>query len=414
MSSIKTKSYTQIRYLNTMAVAALLPFGGGILAIATAMLFVNWIIEGRFKYKLTSLQYPRLTITFMSVYLMHAAGMIYSTNTDFGINDLGIKLSMFILPVVFLMNRDFDPEKMRRILYAFIFGCLTAFVIGLVYGLATLEPNESLYRLSYTRLSVFIHPGYFSMYLSFAICIILFLLQKGHFRSKPELGGWILLTIILFGAQLLLASKMGILVSILVFLFTGGYYATTRSKALMGISIIVVVALFISLGINRFPYLHDRFQAFSGIADIEKIDKTSSESSAVRILVWKAALDIIKDNYLIGVGTGDVKDELLKKYKEMGMTGAYEHELNAHNQFIQFFITFGAVGLIVFITSLLVPLIYSFKKQKYLYAFFLIIFCIHLTTESVLEVQAGVIFYAFFNSLLLSTDRVFFWKVREQ
>lgn len=389
-----------------MAVAALLPFGGGLLAVAVSLLFVNWIIEGRFRYKFSSIQYPRLALTFMSVYLLHIAGLIYSSNMSFGISDLGIKLSMLILPVVFLMNRDFDPEKMRNILYAFIFGCLAAFALCLIMLLINRAPSG---ELLYHKLSFFIHRGYFSMYISFAICIILFMLQKGNYDSKIQLWGWILLVVVFFSAQLFLASKTGIIVTILTFLFTGGYYATTRKKAIMGISIIILVALFVSFGITRIPVIKGRIESLNQLADLEKIDKASFESSAVRVLIWQAALDIVKDNYFIGVGTGDVKDALMNEYKEREMTGAYDHELNAHNQFIQFFVAFGIIGLTLFIISLIVPLVYSIKKQKYLYAFFLIIFILNLLTESVLETQAGVIFYAFFNSLLLSTDRTF-WK----
>ena len=408
MSSIKTKSYTQIRFMNTMAVALLLPFGGGLLAVAVTLLFVNWIIEGRFKYKLSSIQYPKLAFTFIAVYLMHVLGLLYSTNMSFGIADIGIKLSLFILPIVFLMNRDFDAEKMRRILYAFIIGCATSFCFCLIHAL--MNSSTGMGELSYEKLSFFIHPGYFSMYLSFAICIVLFLLQKNYFNTKIELVGWLLLVMGLFIAQLMLASKTGIIVTLLIFLFTGAYYATRSGKMLMGISIIVLLALFVSFGINKMPLVRERLKSLNQLTNIQSIDKTSSESSAVRILIWQAASTVIKDNYLIGVGTGDVKDALMEEYKKRGMTGAYEHELNAHNQFIQFFVAFGIVGLVLFTISIIVPFVYSIRRQKYLYAFFLAIFTFNLFTESALETQAGVIFYAFFNSLLLSTDRTFWEK----
>ena len=133
----------------------------------------------------------------------------------------------------------------------------------------------------------------------------------------------------------------------------------------------------------------------------EVIDKQTTESTSVRVLIWGVATEIIKNNFLFGVGTGDVKDVLLEKYKENGMTGAYNEKLNAHNQFLQTFVALGLPGIILLLSSFIFPFILAIRKRNYIYISFLTIVFVNFLTESMLETIAGVMFYAFFNSLLM-------------
>ncbi|HRD40798.1 MAG TPA: O-antigen ligase family protein, partial [Bacteroidia bacterium] len=73
-------------------------------------------------------------------------------------------------------------------------------------------------------------------------------------------------------------------------------------------------------------------------ASSANVDKTSVESTAVRMLIWGESMEIIKNNFWWGVGVGDANDVLQAAYKEHGLTGALEHNLNTHNQYFQTFI----------------------------------------------------------------------------
>ena len=82
------------------------------------------------------------------------------------------------------------------------------------------------------------------------------------------------------------------------------------------------------------------------------------------------------------------------------MKGALEHKLNAHNEFYQVFISIGIIGFIIFVITLLAPLSLAFKINNFIYIIFLFIIVFNFLPESMLETQAGVMFYSFFNSLL--------------
>ena len=130
--------------------------------------------------------------------------------------------------------------------------------------------------------------------------------------------------------------------------------------------------------------------------------KHETESTISRIFIWEACTDIIQENILAGVGTGDTKDALLEKYLKEEMSGAYEKSLNAHNQFFQTQISIGIIGSLLLLSSIFIPLFHSFRTTgNNLLTLFIIIIIINFLVESMLETQAGVMFYAFFNSLLL-------------
>ena len=100
------------------------------------------------------------------------------------------------------------------------------------------------------------------------------------------------------------------------------------------------------------------------------------------------------------MGTGDAKDKMLETYKERGMQSEYENKLNSHNQFLNTFIALGITGLISLVLCLMIPAYYSFKEKYFLFLAFVGIAGLNFLFESMLERQAGVIYFAFFYSLL--------------
>lgn len=129
--------------------------------------------------------------------------------------------------------------------------------------------------------------------------------------------------------------------------------------------------------------------------------EAGGHSVVQRIQFWKAAIGIIKENPLIGIGTGDVKEEFLKQYDKMNSPLKKEFRKPAHNQYLTMTVAFGVLGLCWFIFSLIYPVIAEKKLFDYFYITFFIIALLSMLTEDTLETQAGVSFFAFFNCVLL-------------
>jgi O-antigen ligase len=130
-----------------------------------------------------------------------------------------------------------------------------------------------------------------------------------------------------------------------------------------------------------------------------------ANSSGERIMIWWYSFEITNENFLFGVGTGDVKDALLDKYKEKEMQNALSLELNAHSQYLQMLIALGSLGLTILLLNLIIPGLYAIERKHYLYFIFLLLIGFNFLFESMLETQAGVVFYAFFNAYLFAIKK---------
>lgn len=315
--------------------------------------------------------------------------------------DIQVKLSLLIFPLLYT-SRPLANKQVQQVFIALICGSLLCSALLLIHAVSsyyTTGENNFFYEAFTNHV---IHPSYLAMYLNVAVCWLLIQLKK----NSQELGRFtiILSLLIIFYFTfilVLLSSKLGLLTLVLICFSALIYYSCKNYKAGIAGIILTIVA---GLAIIKFvPAVSNRIQVAAEALMAPTTNNTDAESTAVRMLIWKAANQVIAENLLIGVGTGDAKDELIKEYERRGMTGAIKNQLNAHNEFYQVFVSIGLLGFLVFCIQLIVPLIVSIKEKNAIYTFFIIIMILNFLTESMLEAEAGVMFYAFFNSVLCFT-----------
>jgi O-antigen ligase len=197
-------------------------------------------------------------------------------------------------------------------------------------------------------------------------------------------------------------SKNGFLALVFILLIIATYAVVRYRKWLLGISVVLIIWIIASSLLKDINSGNSSFHGFDQVSKVlneEEVSKKAGESTAVRVLIWKSAWEIIKKHPLIGVGTGDVKDELRANYKLNGYEEPFKKNYNAHNQYFQTFVALGGVGLLLFLLVFAYPAFMSYSKNNYLYLMFTINIAVSCLTESILEVQAGVIFFAFFTCL---------------
>lgn len=127
----------------------------------------------------------------------------------------------------------------------------------------------------------------------------------------------------------------------------------------------------------------------------------SGNTMLMRFEFWKAAVYIIKRNVWTGVGTGDAQAAFNKAYMRTETKLTHDWWLRSHNQFLAIAVSFGVIGLTLFIFSLIYPAVVLRKKLSGLYFAFLFIAVVSFLTEDTLESQSGVSFFAYFNTLFL-------------
>ncbi|MFM7233631.1 MAG: O-antigen ligase family protein [Flavobacteriales bacterium] len=130
-----------------------------------------------------------------------------------------------------------------------------------------------------------------------------------------------------------------------------------------------------------------------------------------RLEFWKTAVWIIQRNVWTGVGTGDVKEVFRDAYVSTNSPLSEQYRLRAHNQYLTMWITYGAVGFVVFLLITCWPLFVGHAKNP-IVVMIVLLAALSYLTEDTLESQAGVMFVAFFYSLFTSKRAVSLAELR--
>jgi O-antigen ligase len=405
--------FTNKFYLFSLtALSFSIPIHNRLTVLIIAIVGLFWLVEFNYKEKFRLLKKSkprRLLLSFSILYLLYIVGIFYSDNI-YGYNggalfNIEKRMSLFVFPLLFSTIK-IEPIKnklYKQIQKAFILGSVLSifFLVNMAfYNFIQTNDTSEFY---YSKLAQFHHPSYLALYYAFCIIILLNWLMKPNKRN-PGKRNAIFILIFLFQLMIvLLSSKAGIL-GILITYLAAFIYVLINKKEFKRFKFLIPVGLMLiflfTLLLN--PGSYGRFYSVEKAMESPVLKEKSEivEGTVARIFVWKSSLEIIKENPLLGVGTGDARQALLEKYEEKNQPYAYKKEYNAHNEYLQTFITIGVFGFLVLIVSILFPAWFAFRQKHLVYLLFLILLAFHFMVESMLAKQAGIVFYAFFNAVL--------------
>ncbi|HNQ12885.1 MAG TPA: O-antigen ligase family protein [Bacteroidia bacterium] len=329
-------------------------------------------------------------------YLFLIVSLLWSDNLSYGLKDLEIKLSLLIFPLIFGIHPSILRSK----------DVFRSFISGLVMGALIrwgrciwIYFNENIW-VTYKDFSVDIHPSYLSMYMVLGLILLIHVSSYIKTQKKYLIVVSTSIALLLLVSIFQLSSKMGMISVVIPFVY-GSFILFTRMR-----SKVVSISL-ILCSITLFVYAFSNNTRLTGFVNqnnpsVEsKLERKSSlESTAVRKYIWSSAFVQIKNNILFGVGTGDIKDQLIVQYQIDGLTGAAENKLNAHNQFLQVALAIGLVGLLFFLLQFTIPIYTTWQFRPIILILFSLLCCLNFCVESMLETQAGTIFFGLFNAYL--------------
>jgi len=327
-------------------------------------------------------------------YVFLTIGMIWTDNKEAGAFDLEVKMSLILFPLLLLV-KQYKFKFLKWIILAFFIGLIVSSFYNLTEAFLRYISGNSYDTFLYANLSSRIHPTYMSLYYATAIVILLIDIKYNRLIKKKWLS--ILLLSYFYCYNFLLLSKAGIIiVSLFLVVFLITWSINNRKIIFPLLTIIGLSGLFV-LSYQKSELVQHRVdELIHGLASGEK----SNGSTGIRLRIWTEGLSLIKERPLFGYGTGDVKDVLMERYDEVRMCTAYDNKLNAHNQFVQIAISIGLFGLLLFLFVLFEAIRNGYKNNNFYIVSFVIIVIAYALTESLLENQAGTIFFGLFFSLL--------------
>ncbi len=146
-------------------------------------------------------------------------------------------------------------------------------------------------------------------------------------------------------------------------------------------------------------------EMFSYIDKIGKLDEIDHPEIAVysslvtRLTIWKTTWELAVKNLPFGVGSSDGKPELIKYYKETNQQFLAKYEFPVHNQYLNFLLRFGILGVLVVFLYILNIAYLGFKLKSPIVLSFFFLFLMSNITDDYLIRFDGIVFSGLWISI---------------
>lgn len=482
-------------------------------SLGQIILLANWIIEGGWKQKWQIIKTSRVLWVMSSFFLLHLAGLLWTSDFDYASNDIRVKLPLLSFPLLFITSDyKFSKKDMDKLLWVFTLAVFVASMVCTIIWLGWTKKKIVDIR----EISIFNSHIRFALMIDLVICFLFYGFFKSgkwfNYLAKLILIGWfvafltilqsftgfaVLLIVLAYQAIVFIKNlKSGVYKLSAVVLMVGfagliswlvvkeireqmvpvkqvvrlektpsGHiyyndpastenengnliyanictqeiwtewdkrseikfiekdkkgndiaqtlvrYMTSKglTKDSSGISKLTLTdIMWIQKGKSNYLYtnrsgiesrIHDIINEYNAY---KKGKNPTGHSFLMRLEFWRVGFDIVKQRWLLGVGTGDNRLAYNNQYILSASKLTPEWRLRSHNQFLAVTISFGVVGLIVFIFYLFYP-VFMVTNKHYLFGSFFLIYLCSMINEDSLETQAGVSFFGFFYCFLMFT-----------
>jgi O-antigen ligase len=404
-----------ITYFITACIMVVLPVHYKYLPPLMILLGLSWIFEnysGFGEMFRTRSVCRNLFIAFLVFYLWQITSLLYTDDLRMGLLNVFGRLSLLVFPLLLFHPAEKISLNVLRLLRIFSLSTAIFTVSCFVYALYRSlsfqggswifnpHPAEFDWQNYFygPDLTYSIHPSYLAMFVLLSV-FISFESWYDHSLKVKFRFGWLLLGVLLSFSIYFISSRAGILAGILMISFYAVNKMIKHKKSRI-LWILVVVILIFSLPLIR---KNERVNnLLKGFSEEEGINLRNQDE---RLIIWRSAIDLIRQNPILGVGIGDVRAELTGEYIRAGEEKLSRERLNAHNQFLEVFIEGGVIGFIMFITILGFMIFIAVNERNLLYGLFILMIFVFFMFETVLYRLAGVAFFSLFSFIIPQMSR---------
>ena len=416
-----------------------LPFTIGVAALA-----LNFLLEGYLLSKLKKAFAEPWALLLILFYVLHLVSVTYSANISEANRDVFLKLPLLIFPLV-LPAIELSKKQQNRLFLFWIIATSIAAAFMLVQAYFNVQETGLNKYWFYSDLAGGKHPAYFSMFCVTAIVLL--------FRDKFE--KWKVLPFALLLLMVfLLSSRMQILV-LLVIAFAKAWQLFAQNKKGRPIVIVALIG-FMSLFLSE--NLQKKVRLNAAKKEIGQLFSQDFKHST-RGAIWSFGFQVIQESPWIGYGNGDefevlnqriqskvdlqesevstlaiqtlqdtaIMNSLHETAEKRGWDKAdlhfryakwklfqkssssynkfYQHHYNYHNQFLQSWSIAGILCLLVLLAFFVVSVKSGIQNSDFTLLAIAFLIAMSFMSESMLERQYGVIYFAFMLPLILLNAR---------
>jgi O-antigen ligase len=333
-----------------------------------------------------------------------------------GLKSMEKSTSLLIFPLFIIGNYKYLNFNSLLKKYAII---TTLFLLFFFIRFSIIDPHDfykylkgiELWEMGYVfSKTIGIHAPALNMHLAFVSIINLYFLLKSNSESILYKVGIFIVFILSFFFVLYINTRIALICMILgyiIVLFYEFVIKKANNNLIKLIVIILSLGIVFTLFISKYTYMKEKYtnQIFANFDKIGKLDEFKdpvaevSCSFVTRLSIWKSVIELSDKNLLYGVGSSDSKNVLNNYFVETNQKFLAQQKFPTHNQYLDFLLKFGILGLLgVFVYLFFIFYLGIKIRNPIIISFFLLFFISNLTDDFLIRFD-GITFSGFWISI---------------
>jgi len=347
-------------WMNNLLViyAFMLPISQTIKASVFTFIIIIFLLRGDVLSSIKETLNNKVVQAFIYFFLIYLLGLLWSEDLKEGIYALkSVKYGLYLIVFYAVV----DGRYINRVVTAFLLGMLVSELTsyGMLLGVmpSRLELGDILFYVA-PSLS---DPSPFLNHIHYGVALALGVILIGHkvYYSKNPLVIKLFMSLFILSATaniFVTGGRTGYITFILLILTLAIFYLKRYA-----IAALLFLALVLGVAYNSSEVFKSKvIQTQDSVQKLFSKDADFSTSLGVRAGMYYFGYQVVKENPLLGAGTGDsikaIQDIAPHKYERLR-----EHMSHEHNQFLSTFVKLGVIGLLIFLN--IFYQIFRFKQE---------------------------------------------------
>ena len=375
-----------------------IPFSTAIGSILSAIILSLWLIHGRFKDQYKSLKSNKVVIVSLMIIVMHAIGLLWTSDLDWGLHMLRKQWKFLMIPVFMIYIKK---EHIEYYFYAFVLAMSLSELISYGIWFELIEPFKSATVHNPTP---FVTHIVYNPFLAIAIYLISskILFYKHRFNYKHWLYLLFLTTMTI--NMFITGGRSGqVMLFLVVIILSLQYFGMKKITKSITISTMTVVGIFY-LAYSLSNIFHERVNLT--VDSVLNYNHNKNSSVGKRITFALNGLDVFSENIIVGVGTGDLPSAMQEKHQLN--TPEVAAPDNPHNMYVMWLVQFGLVGflmlILLFYVQIKVAFLHNNQAMRRFGVALPLLFILANFGESYLSLHATSLLFAVFSAIIYSDE----------
>ena len=204
-----------------------------------------------------------------------------------------------------------------------------------------------------------------------------------------------------------LAYRTGLLAFYLGLLVCAGWLLLHRRQWVLGMLLLLLLGLGPWLAYHQFESVRERFNAtVHDVQQYENHNDINNQSLSQRLTATEAALPLIREHWLLGVGPADTHAAMRAQYGWQSYGLQRANQADVHSQYLETLLGGGVVGLALWLVVVFWPLTKAWARRDAYLCLFVVIQAATMLVTDVLSLQIGLNLFVFgYGFLVVAGER---------